>query len=116
MWLSPSGQVAHATLDWRLRRTGIFTLRKLVKEMIEGTSTILKINVLEIDEDIVNRAEGFMMHAVKYKFGSQDALIASTAIIHSTEENPMYVVTADKALRAAMKDEGMEFIVPGKAR
>lgn len=84
--------------------------------MIEGTSTILKINVLEIDEDIVNRAEGFMMHAVKYKFGSQDALIASTAIIHSTEENPMYVVTADKALRAAMKDEGMEFIVPGKAR
>ena len=25
MWLSPSGQVAHATLDWRLRRTGIFT-------------------------------------------------------------------------------------------
>ena len=24
MWLSPSGQVAHATLDWRLRRTGIF--------------------------------------------------------------------------------------------
>lgn len=89
-------------------------LRKLVKEMIDGTSTILKINVLEIDEDIINRAEGFMMHAVRYKFGSQDALIASTAIIHSTEETPMYVVTADKALRAAMKDEGMEFIVPGK--
>lgn len=25
MWLSPSGQVAHTTLDWRLCRTRIFT-------------------------------------------------------------------------------------------
>lgn len=24
MWLSPSGQVAHTTLDWRLCRTRIF--------------------------------------------------------------------------------------------
>ena len=30
MWLSPSGQVAHATLDWRLRRTGIFTIAKIL--------------------------------------------------------------------------------------
>lgn len=28
MWLSPSGQVAHTTLDWRLCRTRIFTLIK----------------------------------------------------------------------------------------
>lgn len=26
MWLSPSGQVAHTTLDWRLCRTRIFNL------------------------------------------------------------------------------------------
>ena len=89
-------------------------MKKLVKEMIDGRSDILKINVLEINEDIINRAEGFMMHAARYKFGSQDALIASTAIIYSTEENPIYVVTSDKALRAAMKAEGMEFIVPGQ--
>ena len=25
MWLSPSGQVAHTTLDWRLCRTRIFS-------------------------------------------------------------------------------------------
>lgn len=89
-------------------------MKKLVKEMIDGRSDILKINVLEINEDIINRAEGFMMHAARHKFGSQDALIASTAIIYSTEENPIYVVTSDKALRAAMKAEGMEFIVPGQ--
>lgn len=89
-------------------------MKKLVKEMVEGKSTILKLNVLEINENIINRAEGFMMHAARYKFGSQDALIASTAIIYSTEENPIYVVTSDKALRAAMKAEGMEFIVPGR--
>lgn len=46
--------------------------------------------------------------------GSQDALIASTAIIYSTEKNPIYVVTSDKALQAAMKAEGIGFIVPGQ--
>lgn len=88
-------------------------MRKLVKEMIEGTSEILTLHVLDINEEIVNRAEGFMMHAVKHKFGSQDALIAATAIIQSEAENPLFVVTSDRALRAAMKAEGMDFIVPG---
>ena len=90
-------------------------VNKLVKEMIAGTSPILKIYVLDVNEQIIERAEGFMMHAVKYKFGSQDALIAATAIIHSTEDNPMFVVTSDKALKAAMRAEGMEFIVPGES-
>lgn len=88
-------------------------VRKLMKEMIEGTSPVLKIHVLDLDENIINRAEGFMMHAVKHKFGSQDSLIAATAIIHSTEIDPLFVVTSDRALRAAMKEEGMDFIVPG---
>ena len=35
MWLSPSGQVAHATLDWRLRRTGIFIYVKFKPEEVE---------------------------------------------------------------------------------
>ena len=35
MWLSPSGQVAHTTLDWRLCRTRIFTSAGL----IESTSS-----------------------------------------------------------------------------
>lgn len=87
-------------------------IRKLVKEMIDGTSPIITLHVLDIDADIINRAEGFMMHAVKYKFGSQDALIAATAIVHSATD-PLFVVTSDKALRAAMKEEGMDFIVPG---
>lgn len=89
-------------------------INKLVKEMINGSSPILQIKVLDINEDIINRAEGFMMHAARYKFGSQDALIAATAIIYSTEEKPMFVVTSDKALSAAMKAEGMCVIVPGR--
>lgn len=88
-------------------------VNKLVKEMIAGTSPILKIGVLDVNECIINRAEGFMMHAAKHKFGSQDALIAATAITHSTDNDPVIVVTSDKALRLAMIDEGMEFIVPG---
>lgn len=90
-------------------------INKLVKEMIAGTSPILKIYVLDVNECIINRAEGFMMHASNHKFGSQDALIAATAIIHSTRDDPMFVVTSDKALRLAMVDEGIGFIVPGNS-
>lgn len=90
-------------------------MRKLIKEIINGTSSILQVHVLNINEDIINRAEGFMMHAVKHKFGSQDALIAATAIMYSTPMDPLLVVTSDKSLRAAMNAEGMRFIVPGTA-
>lgn len=90
-------------------------MRKLAKEMMEGRSPILSIQVLDIDDRIINRAEGFLMHAQRYKFGSQDAIIAATAIIHSTQEDPMIVVTSDKALRAAMQAEGMSFFVPKQA-
>lgn len=90
-------------------------MHKLVKEMIAGTSPILRIRVLELDEDIIERAEAFMMHAAKYNFGSQDALIAATAIKHSTEDERMLVVTSDRGLRAAMTADGMEFIVPGNS-
>lgn len=86
---------------------------KLVKEILDGSSSVLNVTVLEVDSDIIMRAKGFMMLAFKYKFGSQDALIAATAIMHSTEDDIMQVVTSDRALRAAMKEEGMQFVVPG---
>lgn len=54
-----------------------------------------------------------MMHAVKDKFGSQDALIVAAAIVYSTITDPLFVVTSDRALRAAMKEERIDFIVPG---
>lgn len=88
-------------------------MQKLVKEMVNGNSPILKLNVLEVSDAVINRAEGFMMYAAKYKFGSQDALIAATSIINSSDEMPMVVVTSDKALRAAMAEEGVHFLVPG---
>ena len=52
-------------------------LRKLMKEMIAGTSSIITLHVLDINEDII------------------------------------YVVTSDRALRVAMKEEGIDFIVTG---
>lgn len=36
MWLSPSGQVAHTTLDWRLCRTRIFSHDNAVMENFFG--------------------------------------------------------------------------------
>lgn len=88
-------------------------MQKLVKEMINGSSPVLKLKVLDVSEEIFNRAEGFMTHAFKHKFGSQDALIVATSIVHSSNEAPLVVVTSDRALRAAMIEEGVGFIVPG---
>lgn len=122
-WQSCNRQVAHdgtkcmrqyfhkGMKPWNKRLC--MAMRKLVKEIIEGSSSVIKIHVLDINEDIINRAEGFMMHAIKHKFGSQDALIAATAIMYSAEADPLLVVTSDRALRAAMEAEGMKFKVPG---
>ena len=60
-----------------------------------------------MDEGVISRAEGFMMHA---------ALLAATCIIHSSDEMPMMVVTSDRALRAAMAEEGVRFLVPGSGK
>lgn len=87
---------------------------KLVKEILRGCNPMLKVTVLELNEKIINRAEIFMMYSSRYKFGSQDALIAATALVHSEEGNDLQVVTSDRALRAAMKEEGMTFVVPGR--
>lgn len=46
MWLSPSGQVAHTTLDWRLCRTRIFN--ELAKEF--GVDPRPNETLVEIDE------------------------------------------------------------------
>lgn len=86
---------------------------KLVKEILDGSSPVLNVEVLDVNEEIINRAKGFMMLSFRYKFGSQDALIAATAIVHSSYDDILQVVTSDRALRAAMKEEGVPFIVPG---
>lgn len=88
-------------------------LHKLVKEILQGKSSVFKVNVLELDEEIINRAEVFMMYSSKFNFGSQDALIAATALVNSEDGNVLQVVTSDRGLRAAMKEEGMAFVVPG---
>lgn len=88
-------------------------MQKLVREILDGSSPILNVRVLDVTTEIIDRANNFMMLSFKYKFGSHDAIIAATAIIHSSEDDMMYVVTSDRALRAAMKEEGVDFIVPG---
>lgn len=41
MWLSPSGQVAHTTLDWRLCRTRIF-INSDISVNLTNSSAIFK--------------------------------------------------------------------------
>lgn len=86
---------------------------KMVKEMTDGRNPLLHVRVLALSEAVLDRAELFLMHASKYKFGSQDALIAATSIVYSRQEGSIAVVTSDKGLRAAMKEEGICFVTPG---
>ncbi len=89
-------------------------LLKLVKEVINGESPVFTVKVLDVNERVLERAETFMMYSSRYKFGSQDALIAATAIINSDVYNQeMILVTSDRSLRAAMKEDGIKYIVPG---
>lgn len=59
MWLSPSGQVAHTTLDWRLCHTRIFSMvnnLKSVEEIIGKTDQIKQIS--KENEQLMNLQEG----------------------------------------------------------
>jgi len=72
--------------------------------------TIQEMNVeLEHSRKLISMSE--LLKGFSHELGQP--MIAATAILYSTKENPLLVVTSDKALRVAMTAEGMEFIVPG---
>ena len=45
MWLSPSGQVAHTTLDWRLCRTRIFKYSSLLGDLKKYNNALIIDNI-----------------------------------------------------------------------
>ncbi len=91
----------------------VSALFKLIKEIVNGDSPFLKVKVLPFDETVLKKSEQFILKSLKYKFGSHDAVIAATAIINSDELN-MCVVTSDKGLKAAMREENMLIYTPGQ--
>lgn len=76
---------------------------KLEKEVSSGQNALFKVDVLDINEEVLRKAEKFIENALLYNFKSMDAIIVATALANSDEKDEMVVVTADKALKAGME-------------
>lgn len=73
--------------------------RRLLRDILAGDNhAVWQVSVLPLDKEVLMEAERFIEYAMKYKFGSLDAVIASTA-----RKNSLKIVTHDKGFRAALK-------------
>lgn len=88
---------------WSGRQTG--AMKKMVKDILEKNSPLIKIDVLPVTPEVLAEAERFIQYASRYKFASLDAVIAGTALYYSEKE--LTVATHDKSLRRAMADAGI---------
>lgn len=79
---------------------------KLEKDISSGISEKWKLQVLNVNNQVIDEAERFIQKALIHNFRSMDAMILGTAKAYSTNESKMVVVTADKALKAGMEKIG----------
>lgn len=79
---------------------------KLEKEVSTGINPKFRVTVLEINSDVLNKAENFIQNALLYNFKSMDSIIVGTALANSEKDSQMVVVTADRALKAGMDKIG----------
>ncbi|MBL0386864.1 PIN domain-containing protein [Tumebacillus sp. ITR2] len=79
------------------------SLIKLVSDSLNASGGI-RAKVISLDSEHISVAKDFLIdYADKYNFGSQDALIAATAILYKKRtETEITVVTSDKGLKAAL--------------
>ena len=95
MWLSPSGQVAHATLDWRLRRTGIFTEREKYYIGLNGQT-------FEVSKELYEayykgqRKEKYFTHDLKQEHIKVDKETGGIIVISSREDSYERLLEAEK--------------------
>jgi len=72
--------------------------RRLLKNITDGLSPVLKLTVLPLESNEVNEARAIIEHALKYGFGSLDAIIVATAKLNS-----LTVITSDKGMKACLR-------------
>ena len=79
--------------------------RKLVNETLDGTSSVLNVNILPLSCEEISEAQDIIEHALIHNFGSLDALIAATAKTHNKNDKnvELHIVTSDKGLKACLE-------------
>ena len=89
----------------RKRWTGkqIKSWLQLIKETTTGESAFAQLELLPFSEKTLDEAQYIVLHALKYNFGSMDAIIAATAKESIDNQESIIVVTADKGLKACLQ-------------
>ncbi len=83
---------------------------KLLDEIFEGKNQFLTVKVLPVNENVLAEATRFIEHSLLQKFGSMDSVIAATVKVNIIDKGEIIVITADKALKAALAREDLKFI------
>lgn len=86
----------------RWNRREISGWQKLIQETINGTSSLVTVNILSFDDKTIQTAEQLIVQALVHNFASMDAMIAATAREAIAAGRDMTVVTSDKGLKACL--------------
>lgn len=85
---------------WKTKR--IKAWKKLIEETMNGTSSLISLQLLPFDLKTISEAEKIVEHALVHSFASMDAMIAATAKQEMANDNEIIVVTSDKGLKACL--------------
>lgn len=89
-------------------RKQIAAMKKLVKDILEGSSSVFSVRVLPLTPGVLAEAKRFISYAYGNKFGSLDSLIAGTAKCYGGGE--LTVATRDVGFKNALKKDGISVI------
>lgn len=100
--MCPHYKVIQGRKRWSNKRKKAWI--KYFDEIKSGTSTLLKVRILPLDNEVWKEAEKIIPLSMEYKFASLDALIAATARTEQTKAGTrrFTVVTSDKSLKCAL--------------
>ena len=86
----------------------IRAVRKLVQDILSSDSPVWKVEILPVDQEVWQESSNFIEKAMKYSFGSLDAIIAGTAKRY--DDLLLRVVTKDKGFRVALQADGVPLL------
>lgn len=100
--MCPHYKVIQGRKRWSAKRKKAWI--KYFDEIKSGTSSLLKVRILPLDNDVWKEAEKIIPLSMEYKFASLDALIAATARTEQIKAGTRHftVVTSDKSLKCAL--------------
>ena len=76
---------------------------------MDGESSLIVLELIPFDLEIINEARKIIEHALIHSFASMDAMIAATAKREIDNQYEVVVVTSDKGLKACLEKCSIPF-------